>query len=393
MKKNEAEFVEALRRVGLSGAICESINNIRKAIFEGSEEEQQVYFVEPASGGRRWKLIYGEELKSVRDFIDPKFKEGRAKIANDNHKLNFIDEEGNIISDQWFHSVEDFSKGRAKVGRDNGRDFEYNLIDKNGNLLCELWFDRINSFVEGRAEVELKGKHNFIDEEGNLISYQWFDFVHNFYNGYSVVCHKNKGYNIIDKEGNIIGKQWFDHVWNFSHGYALVEKDGKRNFMDEEGNLISDKWFVGAFNDNINDIIDYKCVKLNNGKWNFINEKGKYLYRQSFDDIDYCQAGSIILVRRGEKWNFVGDGGKLLSNQWFDEVEHFFNDDSCTYDYYTRVKRDGKWNFINTEGKLLSDEWFDEAERFNGHDFARVILDGDDYLIYNDGHLIKPLEE
>jgi hypothetical protein len=38
MKKSEEKFLEALEKVGLSRSLCESINDIRKAVFENEEE-------------------------------------------------------------------------------------------------------------------------------------------------------------------------------------------------------------------------------------------------------------------------------------------------------------------------------------------------------------------
>ena len=38
MKKSEVEFLNALRKVGLSRSLCESVNGIRKAVFEAEED-------------------------------------------------------------------------------------------------------------------------------------------------------------------------------------------------------------------------------------------------------------------------------------------------------------------------------------------------------------------
>lgn len=39
MQNREVEFVRSLRKAGLSSSLCESINDIRKAVFESEEEE------------------------------------------------------------------------------------------------------------------------------------------------------------------------------------------------------------------------------------------------------------------------------------------------------------------------------------------------------------------
>ena len=41
MKKNEVEFLNALKKVGFSGSLCESISDIRKAIFENDDKSDK----------------------------------------------------------------------------------------------------------------------------------------------------------------------------------------------------------------------------------------------------------------------------------------------------------------------------------------------------------------
>ena len=51
----EREFVEALRKIGFSGPICESINEIRKAVFETSEA--------------KWRQIVNQARRGY-DYVD-----------------------------------------------------------------------------------------------------------------------------------------------------------------------------------------------------------------------------------------------------------------------------------------------------------------------------------
>ncbi len=80
-------------------------------------------------------------------------------------KCNFIDRNGNILSDLWFDWVGKFHNGFARVVL-NGK---WNFIKPDGNLLREdLWFDDVELFDEGFARVELNGKWCMIDKKGNL---------------------------------------------------------------------------------------------------------------------------------------------------------------------------------------------------------------------------------
>ena len=160
MKKSELEFVEALRKVGLSRSLCESVNDIRKAVFEEASREESLSFEEKIDE-------YSETHdRSLFDHVG-NFSEGYARVKL-NGKWNFIDKDGNLLwkGDEWFDYVCYFWEGYARI-KLNGK---YNFIDKEGNLLWEgeKWFDDADDFDEGYAEVELDGKRYKIDKEGDL---------------------------------------------------------------------------------------------------------------------------------------------------------------------------------------------------------------------------------
>ena len=99
-----------------------------------------------------------EIFKYVGDFSD-----GFA-IVELNNKYNFINTNGQLVSNQWFDNAYGFYNGFSIVRLND----KYNLIGKNGQLLSNQWFDDIYSFSNGFAEVKLNGKWNFIDSKGNL---------------------------------------------------------------------------------------------------------------------------------------------------------------------------------------------------------------------------------
>lgn len=242
----------------------------------------------------------GESLEDVFDDIYG-FGEGFA-VVELNGKCNFIDGNGNFLSQRWFDNAYDFSEGFARIGL-NGK---LNFIDRNGSLLSDQWFDGAGSFSKGFAVVQLNGKQNFIDRNANILSDQWFDYVDNFYEGFARVGLNGKS-NFIDKNVNFLSDRWFDLVDNFSEGFAKIEIYGKQNFIDRNANLLSDRWFdyVGKFTEG------FARVGLNSG------------------------------------WNFIDKNGNLLSKQWFDYV-YAFNNGSA------RVELNGKWDRINTRGEIVS---------------------------------------
>jgi len=60
--------------------------------------------------------------------------EGAAMIKNDNGKYNYIDEDGDLVSSEWYDGAHNFKNGVGDVIKDIGDSQYYNQIDKEGNL-------------------------------------------------------------------------------------------------------------------------------------------------------------------------------------------------------------------------------------------------------------------
>lgn len=142
------------------------------------------------------RLANGESPEDVFDYIGD-FYEGFACVQL-NGKWNLINQEAQLISNQWFDSVFDFNNGFAVIEL-NGK---YNFIDQEAQLISNQWYDNVRDFSYGFAMVELNGKSNFIDQEAHLISNQWFDDVSNFYKGFARVKLKGESY-YIDTSGKL----------------------------------------------------------------------------------------------------------------------------------------------------------------------------------------------
>lgn len=121
-------------------------------------------------------------------------------------KCNYIDANGQLLSDEWFEWVGDFyddNDNFALVGREN---HEYNYIDKQGNILSKDWFKWLNYFYNGFARVQsFNDLMNFIDAKGKLLSNEWFKYV-DYFDEYdlAVVQRTNGEWAKIDKTGKIV---------------------------------------------------------------------------------------------------------------------------------------------------------------------------------------------
>ena len=164
---------------------------------------------------------------------------------------------------------EDFA--RVKRG-----DELWNFIDKEGNILSDEWFEWVDDFYEGFARVKRGDElYNFIDKEGNYLFNEWFKWLNNFHEGFASVQRGDELYNFIDRKGKFLSNEWFKVVSFFHEGFATVEReDGLRNFIDRKGNYLSNEWFevVSLFDE------DFAEVQRTNGEWAKIDKTGK-LYK------------------------------------------------------------------------------------------------------------------
>ena len=177
-------------------------------------------------------LDSGADPEDVFDYIGD-FSEGFAKV-NLNDKWNFINQEGKLVSNQWFEGAGNFSEGFGAVALND----KWNFINQEGKLVSNQWFYMVCRFSrEGFAKVNLKDKGwNFINQKGKLLSNQWFEGVYPFREGFARVV-SNKKWNFINHELKLLSNQWFDAVGNFSGGFAVVKLNGENYFIDTKGKL------------------------------------------------------------------------------------------------------------------------------------------------------------
>ena len=148
------------------------------------------------------EVIKTTEWQKTENVLDLLYwSEGFARVQREDSLYNFIDENGNILSNKWFRYVYPFHEGFAKVKRGDG---SWNFIDKNGNIISDEWFNDAYSFYEGFARVQRgDGLYNFIDKQGNILSNEWFYNVYSFEDGFANVYRINGKFCKIDKTGKI----------------------------------------------------------------------------------------------------------------------------------------------------------------------------------------------
>ena len=107
----EREFVEALRKIGFSATICESINGIRKAVFETSEAERRKNVtLYHKDGDDTYGNPWGSRAKRMRDYYRAMDFERAAEGAEgeEDYEIEETKEDDTIETEESFknHIIE-----------------------------------------------------------------------------------------------------------------------------------------------------------------------------------------------------------------------------------------------------------------------------------------------
>ena len=153
--------------------------------------------------------------------------------------MNFIDADGNIMSDDWYDEIEDFRNGYCVALKDE----HYCIINTNAERVSGFYsFVDEMTFTDGWCLVKRDdGKFNFVNPGGWLISDAWFDQACKFHKGFAVVSGEENNpkskekYNLIDVNGDYISYSWFDYVGNFDTFQAPITFGGHSGYIDMQG--------------------------------------------------------------------------------------------------------------------------------------------------------------
>lgn len=136
--------------------------------------------------------------------ISAQAQSGELKPFNENGKVGYKDENGNIIIQSKYEKGLEFSEGLAAVKQND----KWGYIDKSGEIVIPCEYINVKSFSEGLAAVVgkkgklgLPGKWGYIDKTGQIVIPCEYDGVENFANDFAMVSLHVKYY-IIDKSGN-----------------------------------------------------------------------------------------------------------------------------------------------------------------------------------------------
>ena len=85
-------------------------------------------------------------------------------IVKKDGKCNYVNSNGELLSNDWFDACNDFEDGFGLVVKDRKRNF----VGSNGQLLMDIWADRAGDFIGGTAPLIINGERHEVDRNGNI---------------------------------------------------------------------------------------------------------------------------------------------------------------------------------------------------------------------------------
>ena len=186
----------------------------------------------------------------------------------------------------------------------------YYFANKYDGILSDRFYQKATQFINGLAAVKLNDRWGFIDAEENVvvpIEYAWLSALGNWgfdedlavakteYDGWTMPIMALGSTFLINKKGERVSSVYkafgpirrkyamVNNGTNFKQvGRAFLKSDGKWGFINKKGKEVIKCKYDLAYS--FNDIITFV---QSNGKWGCINELGKEIIPCQYDEVYY----------------------------------------------------------------------------------------------------------
>ncbi len=315
-------------------------------------------------------------------------------------------------------------------------------------------------FYGDYANIIQDSIYGFIDKKGRIKLFENYDKTY-FYYGNTGIAKKGKKYGLIDRNGKPITDFKYIRISNFGfHNFRTIEKGGLYSILNEKGRelfkidttynirsyffrtdsllqfekVVKGRKLNGLMNLKKEIIIEPRYDKLyyvsdknfyavaKDGKWGFIDNKGKEAIPIEYDKIGFHITENLIPVKKGKKWGFINKNNEIKIPFEYDEAYTFldglafvkkgdffgcintknkikidFKLNPNSYPFFSEnlavyTTKEGKDGFINKKGKIVIPAIYDSVLPFlNGLAFVRI---GDKFgYINKKGKEIVPIKQ
>lgn len=279
-----------------------------------------------------WILLddTGREIRSMDDSVympARPFSQGYSPIWDRKRRLfGFVDQQGHIVAGPQFGRVGSFRGGYVSVRRKDGR---YGIMNGQGDIVYESDADYLSDVWDGKC-LETWGRYanscrvrvTDVMQPEHAASCEkcipgTFKGEWDWHGGYLIPYYgrrwaRDNRFGLLALSANLdSGKKW-DSAAHERQGYSRVYARGRFFFVDRTLTpLGGDRHWQDAsdFSE------DKAAVQHKNGKWGYIDLRGKTVIEPQFDWADRYFSGFAI-VRMDGRYGFINEAGDLCGQMY-----------------------------------------------------------------------------
>lgn len=199
-------------------------------------------------------------------------------------------------------------------------------------------------YREGLIPLKIGGTYAFYDLLGDK---QFGAYKHaSAFTGGKAAVEEGNGWFLIDRTGKRISENSYEDIRLnpdgscMNRGVMLAKQNGVYYLWNDKEKKISEEGFEDA------DCVtaDHGIAVKKNGKWGFVNGKGRELLPAIYEEAKSFSCG-LAGVKEGESWGFLDSDGDVVISPQFTQVDYFNKKGNCLVKPY-----DG-WSFLTRNVK------------------------------------------
>lgn len=331
------------------GVIDSNFKEIIPCIFHHIEYEKESGFFKTDVGYKSIDGRYIAELDGEKIFIDPKydycqeFHNGCA-IAKQTIQSEYIDK------------------------------ITYGIININSEDILPPIYQRIKLLDNGLYKVKKENLYGLADTSGHIIVPNKFYFIGNFEDSLAITIQVKKDesgkefhlYGFIDDKGNEVLSTEYEFLGIRSEGKMVMMKNNVWMLFDIltlQIKIMTNINYLGECKEglcrfNIGGNFELSTVKINGGKWGFIDIHGKIIISPQYESVKSFSEG-IAAIKNNGKWGFINTSGIILVPCEYDKVESVFINGRG------KLVKDGKIFVFEKNGSLIAT--YDKQREYNNY--------------------------
>jgi hypothetical protein len=321
-----------------------------------SELEDDLFL---AKRNDRWGAIRSTSELQVPVVYDTlQFYEGGYRAFLKTSGCLLLDRSGTVKTAKAYGSIQEFDSSTWKVR--NG--IYWGLLNQEGNEVVHCVFDSIGDRIGNLVAVKFKGLYGIIDLQENwIIAPQRYPIRLADETRYLLIQPGNSFLKSMD--GKVIyftsypvefkEKYWIEHLPNGTQNN--LNYDGVKITMDEMPKGRTSVTEVSV--PNLFQINEGLQGIRRNGKYGFVDGKGKLRIANRYDSIGAFQNGLAPIKLIG-LWGFINTSDKIVVQPNYESVSTFINGLSI-------VKRNSKMGLIDQRGQVVLPVRYEHIDRLS----------------------------